>query len=156
MLLPWWLIIIQSSLPPLTRAIQVVQFTKWVVLDEMNSNLIGNFSKEEVKSALKHIAPLKALGPNGMPPIFFQYYQASIGDDMVEAILSCLNSGKIFPGLNHTFISLIPKVKSLEFVSKFRPIALCNILYKLVSKVLSNKLKKVLPFIISEPQSAFR
>ena len=118
--------------------------------------MIGNFSKEEVESALKQMAHLKAPGPDRMPPIFFQHYWASIGDDVVKAVLSCLNSGKIFPGLNHTFISLIPKVKSLEFVSEFRPIALCNILYKLVSKVLLNKLKKVLPFIISEPQSAFQ
>ena len=90
-----------------------------------------------------------------MPLIFFQHYWASIVDDMVEAVLSCLNSRKILLGLNHT-ISLIPKVKSLEFISEFCPIALCNILYKLVSKALANRLKKVLPFIISEPQSAFQ
>ena len=69
---------------------------------------------------------------------------------MVRAVLFCLNSGSLFLGLNHTFISLIPKVKNLEYVTKFRPIAICNILYKLVSKVLANKLKKVLPHIISE------
>lgn len=102
------------------------------------------------------MAPLKALGPDGMPPIFFQHYWASIGDDVAEVVLSCLNSGKFFSGLNHTFISLIPKVKSPEFVFEFHPISLCNILYKLVSKVLANRLKGVLPFIISEPQSAFR
>ena len=53
---------------------EVVQFTKRVVADEMNIGLIGNFSKEEVTIALKQMAPLKAPGPNGMPPIFFQHY----------------------------------------------------------------------------------
>ena len=58
--------------------------------------------------------------------------------------------------LHHTFITLIPKVKSPEYVHEFRPIVLCNILYKLVSKVLANRLKRVLALIILESQSAFQ
>ena len=135
---------------------EVVQFTKQVVSEDMNNYLIKNFSKEEVEVALKQMASLKAPGPNGMPPIFFQHYWESIGDDVVKAVVSCLNSNSIEPGLNHTFITLIPKVKSPEFVSEFRPIALCNILYKLVSKVLANRMKKILPHVISESQSAFQ
>ena len=71
-------------------------------------------------------------------------------------MVSCLNSTLIETSLNHTFITLIPKVKSPEFITEFCPIALCNILYKLVSKVLANRLKKVLPHIISESQNAFQ
>ena len=152
------MIITQNSLLPLSRVIlkEVVQFTKRVVTDKMNKNLIGNFSKDEVMIFLKQMASLKAPGPNGMPPIFFQHYCESIGDDEATTVLSCLNLGKLAPSLNYTFISLIPKVKSPELVSQFRLIALCNILYKPVSKVLANKLKKVLPHIISESQSTFQ
>jgi len=89
-------------------------------------------------------------------PFFFQKIWSDIGDEVVQAVLSCLNSGKLTLGLNHTFISLIPKVKTPEYVTEFHPIALCNILYKLVSKVLANKLRKVLPHIISRSQSAFQ
>ena len=102
------------------------------------------------------MAPLKAPGPNGMPLIFFQKFWNTVGDDVVEAVLLCLNFGTILPSLNHTFISLIPKVKSPEYVIEFRPIALCNIVYKLVSKVLANRLRNVLPHIISDFQSAFQ
>ena len=102
------------------------------------------------------MAHLKALVLDGMSPIFFQHYWESIGDDVVKAVVSCLNSTSIETGLNHTFITLIPKVKSPEFVTEFCPIALYNILYKPVSKVLANRLKKVLPHIISESQSAFQ
>ena len=74
--------------------------------------MIEDFIKAEVQVALKQMAPLKAPGLDGMPPIFFQHYWASIDDDVVKAILSCLNSINILPSLNHTYISLIAKVKS--------------------------------------------
>ena len=96
------------------------------------------------------MASLKAPDPNGMPPIFFQHYWDSIGDDIVKTVLFCLNVREVLLCLNHTYITLIPKVKSPKFIFEFRPIALCNFLYKLVFKVLANRLKRVLPQIISE------
>ena len=94
------------------------------------------------------MAPLKALGLDGMPPLFYQHYWSSIGDEVYEAVLDCLNSRKIPSGLNYTFLTLIPKVKGPEKVSDFRPIALCDVLYKLISKVLASRLKKIFPLII--------
>lgn len=134
----------------------VVQLTGRCVTEDMNSALTADFSKVEVEVALKQMAPLKAPGPDRMPPIFFQHYWSSIGDDVVKAVLSCLNSSQILPGLNHTFLTLIPKVKCPKKATDFRPIALCNILYKFVSKVLANRLKRILPQLISESQSAFQ
>jgi len=66
-----------------------------------------------------------------------------------------LNYGTLPQSVNHTFITLIPKKKSLEHVFDFRPISLCNVLYKLFSKVLADRLKKFLPSIINKHQSAF-
>ena len=71
-------------------------------------------------------------------------------------MLSCLNSGTIPASLNHTYITLVPKSKSPKRVTEFRPISLCNILYKLIAKVLANRLKSLLPHVVSESQSAFQ
>lgn len=71
-------------------------------------------------------------------------------------MLSCLNLGTIPANINHTYTTLIQKIKSPERFTELRPIALCNILYKLISKVLANQLKSLLPLVVSESQSAFQ
>ena len=69
--------------------------------------------------------------------------------------LQALNSGIVPESLNSTFISLISKVKNPKKVSEFRPISLCNVVYKLIAKVVANRLKKLLAKMIPDSQSAF-
>jgi hypothetical protein len=121
----------------------------------MNGELLKIFTKEEVEIALKQMAPLKAPGPDGLPADFFQNHWDLMGEEVCLAVLNSLNSGILPENLNMTHIVLIPKKKNPTTVMDFRPISLCNVLYKLISKVLANRLKKILPIIISQTQSAF-
>ena len=66
-----------------------------------------------------------------------------------------MNDGVMLPDLNHTNIVLILKVKNLEKMFEYRPISLCNVIYKIISNVLANRLKQVFLDIISLTQSAF-
>ena len=93
--------------------------------------LAAEYVRVEIDETLQQMEPLKAPGPDGLPPLFYQKFWNSIGDDVLAAIINCLNSGFIPPSINHTFITLIPKVKSPTIVSEFRPISLCNVIYKL-------------------------
>ena len=70
-------------------------------------------------------------------------------------MLSCLNSRTILNSINYTFLTLIPKVKNPETIVQFRSISLSNVIYKILSKVIVNRLKPFLNSIISEAQSAF-
>ena len=90
-----------------------------------------------------------------MSPIFYKSFWHIEGNDVTSIVLNALNSGVVHESLNSTFISLIPKVKNPKKVSDFRPISLCNVIYKLISKVLVNRLKLVLPNIVSDSQSVF-
>ena len=126
-----------------------------IVTEDMNEILISDFHAWEVELALKQMAPLKAPGPDGMPPLFYQNFWELVSGDVIHDILCFLNTGSLPKSLNHTFITLIPKTKNLESVTEYRPISLCNVLYKIFSKVLANRLKRVLPKIILEHQSAF-
>ena len=126
-----------------------------LVTDEMNAELMKEFTELEVKEALNQMAPLKALSPDGMPPLFYQHFWATMQHDVTSAILSWLNSGTLPEPINHTLITLTPKITNPKHVSEFRPISLCNVLYKIYSKVLANRLKKFLPSLITKHQSTF-
>ena len=75
--------------------------------------------------------------------------------DITQAMLSYLKLGSILKSINHTFITLVPKVNNPERVSDLRPISLCNVIYKIFSKVIANRLKPMLNSIILETQSTF-
>ena len=126
-----------------------------VVTNSMRTKLAQAYTMGKVEKAIKDMAPLKAPGPDGMLPLFYHIYWSDIGMDITQAVLSCLNSGSLLKSKNHTFITLIPKVKNPERVSEFRPISLCNVIYKIISKVLANHLKPILNDIISKSQNAF-
>jgi hypothetical protein len=86
---------------------------------------------------------------------FFQKFWYIVGTDTVNDVLYALNSGEILKSINYTHIALIPKIKSLVTMSHIRPIGLRNVIYKLVSNVLTNKLKLVIPKIMYDSLSAF-
>ena len=121
----------------------------------MNARLLRPFTADEVGIALKQMAHLKAPGPDRFNACFYQKNWNLVGPDVCNVVLSCLNSDMINKELNSTYIALIPKSKNSETVHDYRPVSLCNVVYKLLSKVLANRLKEVLPAIISPCQSTF-
>ncbi|OMO52016.1 reverse transcriptase [Corchorus capsularis] len=78
-----------------------------------------------------------------------------VGNDVTDFVLDFLNNGSPLSNVNHTNIVLIPKLDSPRFAKDYRPISLCNVIFKIVSKVLANRLKDILPELIGENQSAF-
>ena len=99
--------------------------------------------------------PLKSPSPNDIPPLFFQHLWPSIGSVVTKTVLDFLNLGTFPPKFNETHIVLEPKNKYPNRVTDYCPISLCNVIYKLAFNVLANRVKKVLPKIINDTQSAY-
>jgi hypothetical protein len=97
----------------------------------------------------------KAPGPDGMTAGFFQFHWESVGQSVTSAVLHFLNGAEMPELVNSTTLVLIPKVKHPQEMKQFRPISLCNVIYKICSKVLANRLRGCLDDIVLEEQSAF-
>jgi hypothetical protein len=126
-----------------------------MVLEETNNLLCMDFSDEEIADALFQIGPLKALGTDGFPVKFFQKNWSIVKEDIIQAIKRFFQTGKMPAGMNDTTIVLMSKVDKPELLKDFRPILLCNVIYKIVSKCMVNRLRPLLKDIIAAPQSAF-
>ncbi|KAL6136612.1 hypothetical protein ACLB2K_061907 [Fragaria x ananassa] len=125
------------------------------VTPAQNHVLLAPYMDCEVKAALFQMHPSKAPGPDGMSPFFFQKYWHVVGPDVCTAVKSFLSSGALPAELNFTHMTLIPKVSDPKSMAEVRPIALCNVLYQICSKVLANRLKSILDLVVSPLQSAF-
>lgn len=125
------------------------------VTGEMNSFLDQPFTEEEIAEALTQMCPTKALGPDGLRAAFFQKHWSSVKEGVTATCQHILNEGGNLATLNHTFIALIPKVSKPRKVTEFKPINLCNVIYRIIAKTMANRLKKILNDIISPNQSVF-
>lgn len=97
----------------------------------------------------------KSHGLDGFIIGFFKACWETVKTNIYEVVVDSQNSTTILKAIIFTFITLIPKEDRASTLEKFRPIALCNVLYKIISKVAANRMKMVLPFLISKAQSRF-
>ena len=142
----------QSSQP--TEFAELIEAVVPKVFQEMNGSLTSEFQCVEDFKALKQMYPLKSPSLDGMPPLFFQHFWPTFGNVVTKTVLDFLHHSIFPPKFNETHIVLFLKIKNPKKVTDFCPISLCNVMYKLASKVLANRLKKVLPKIINDTQSA--
>ncbi|MCI20643.1 replication protein A 70 kDa dna-binding subunit, partial [Trifolium medium] len=122
---------------------------------EDNNDLTAPFSIAEFKDVVFSMEANKCPGPDRFNPGFYHKFWDLCGYEIFEAGCSWLECGAFPPSLNSTNIALIPKGESQASMKDWRPISLCNVLYKIVAKVLANRLKPILEKCISENQSAF-
>ncbi|GJV55335.1 RNA-directed DNA polymerase, eukaryota [Tanacetum coccineum] len=122
---------------------------------EQQSDLERVVSKEELKKAVWDCGTDKSPGPDGFTFGFYRHFWNIIENDVFEAVKCFFNDGVIPAGCNSSFITLIPKMPNANTVKDFRPISLIGSLYKIIAKILSNRLVVVLGDIVNEVQSAF-
>lgn len=128
----------------------------FVVLSVEDQKMIDqSFTAKEVEKTVFGMGPLKALGPDGFPDGFYHKYWSIIGPSVTNYILEILEGERAIKEINHTYLVLIFKRHKPENRSHFRPISLCNVLHKMAATILANRLKQVLPKLISHHQAVF-
>ena len=116
--------------------------------DEESSELAQVVAFEEVKAAMFRIDGEKAPGPDGYTAHFYRSCWSIVGQDVVDTVLHFFSTMDLLPAFNSTIVSLVPKSKNHNSIRDFRPISCCTMVYKCITKVLANKIKKVLPGVI--------
>ncbi|XP_031131889.1 uncharacterized protein LOC116033276 [Ipomoea triloba] len=140
-----------------------------VVLDYFRDILASNISTSSMDSFVASIVPRVSPEQNATPlrpfeaqevkivlfSMFYQHFWDVVGGDVSDFVLKCLNDCSFLVGLNDTNVVLIPKKDCLEKVFDLRPIALCNVVYKIMAKMVANRMKPLLGEVISDSQSVF-
>ncbi|GAA0171721.1 hypothetical protein LIER_41207 [Lithospermum erythrorhizon] len=129
----------------------------WIPQTYSTSNVLsfGPFEPDEVKTALFQMPDYKSPRPDGFPAEFYKKNWDIVGKDVTLATLEFLNRSNLLKEINNTLIILIPKVDNPFNMADYRPISLCNAIYKIASKVLVNRLKPFMTSLVSPFQNGF-
>ncbi|XP_071714140.1 uncharacterized protein [Rutidosis leptorrhynchoides] len=117
--------------------------------------MIRPVDTSEVKDVVFNFGVDKSPGPDGYSAAIFKHAWDIIGDEVVEAIKDFFSNGQFLKEINHTTISLLPKIQVPSKVNDFRPIYCCNVIYKIISRIITNRIRDGLKYIVSDNQSAF-
>ena len=139
----------------MAEIIQLAQLFPRFVEEDDNASLLEKVSLEELKEVIHSFPHDKSLGPNGWTIEFYLGFIDLIGNDLLGVVEESRRTGVIHGPINATFIALIPKVNKVESFDDFRPISLCNCLYKIIAKGISRRIKRVLSKNISLEQFGF-
>ncbi|GJS41230.1 protein LAZ1 [Tanacetum coccineum] len=126
-----------------------------MVSDLCCANMIRNITDLEIKEAMFSIGNDKSLGPDGYTSNFFKKGWDIVGQDVCKAIRDFFTNGQMLKEINHTFIALIPKVSTPLCINDYLPISWCNVIYKCISKILTNRIIEGIMEVVSDNQSAF-
>ncbi|KAK3217930.1 hypothetical protein Dsin_011900 [Dipteronia sinensis] len=110
---------------------------------------------DDIHDAVFVMDASSALGPDGFSGGFYQRCWEVVGSDVVLAVQSFFRTGVVFPGLNSSFIVLLPKLKDSILIDQFCPIVLSNFLFKISSKILADRLAQIAARIVSPHQFGF-
>ena len=134
-------------------SVENLRFRRLSVLEA--GTLIRPFTAEEVKQAIWDCDSYKSLGPDGIHFGFIKQFWLMLKDDFMRFITEFHRNGRLTKGINTTFIALIPKVSSPQRLNDFRPISLVGCMYKVLAKILANRLRAVIGSVVSDAQLAF-
>ncbi|KAL2226583.1 UNVERIFIED_CONTAM: hypothetical protein Sindi_2017000 [Sesamum indicum] len=130
-------------------------WARHVLTVEEASSLLLPVTPADVKQAVFDIAEDKAPGPDGYSSGFFKAAWPIVGQEVTMAVMDFFNTGRLLKQINTTLLALIPKVHAPMTVSDFRPISCCNVLYKVIAKIIVQRLSVILDKLISPGQAAF-
>ncbi|XP_010473202.1 PREDICTED: uncharacterized protein LOC104752695 [Camelina sativa] len=134
---------------------QVEQFVDYRCSASEQALLVHSVSADEIRDVVFKMPNNKAPGPDGFSAEFFKQSWTITGKDFTVAVQSFFLKGFLPKGVNTTILALIPKKTDALEMKNYRPISCCNVMYKVISKILANRLKRILPSSIAPNQSAF-
>ncbi|KAJ9558242.1 hypothetical protein OSB04_012856 [Centaurea solstitialis] len=133
----------------------VIEVMAPMISETDNARLVAPFTIDEFQRALFEMNPDKSPGPDGYNPGFYQHFWSLVGSDVFHTCCGWLSEATLPSVVNQTNIVLIPKVDYPRSMRDLRPISLCNVLYRILAKVLANRLRPLMERIIGIEQSAF-
>jgi hypothetical protein len=138
-----------------TELVRISSLYPSMVTEDEADSLFNPVTLEEIKSVLVKFNKDRSPGPDGWTTEFFISFFDLVGEDLLKMVEDSRRNGKLCGGLNSTFLALIPKVNKPKSFDDYRPISLCNLIYKVISKILANRIKPFLSKCLSSEHLGF-